>query len=146
MPNAKNDYANRIKMMPTPQGAEVIAVRLPITVPASMLSTEALGLGFLPAGCLPVDCALDYDDLDTGATGAVSFGLLNAGMTALDGTGWIVAQSVQSAGYTRRSTNTLDRVTVSETDRPVGVVFTGNASGAGALAATLMYRSAQYKQ
>jgi hypothetical protein len=137
-----NDYAKGLKPMPTPSDSGVVAIRLNITVPA-MAANDVLALGFLPAGCVPVDVALDYDDLDTGSTAVVSAGILNSALTAISGTAWMSGVNVQSPGFSRRTTNAVDRVAVDNVnDRPVGVVFTGAGTGNGELGMTIWYRPA----
>jgi len=157
----QSDLAKGILQMPEPQGAEVLSVKAKFTVtPAAAMVLE---VGQLPVGCVPVDWIIDADDLDTGVTITMDFGILNAGKTAVDtgassgGAAWLAASTLPQAGGVARPTTkatfrAAERTSTPTGDTPtnaqlrsVGIAFTGTFAGAqsGDIEVTLFYRNAQ---
>ncbi len=150
-----NDYITGRKPVPTPQGAEVVAVRFPLAVVAGDLALNTIGqIGVLPAGCVPVDVRVIGTDLDTGAgAGVYQVGILDAAGTAFsaaaaDGggawgdTGAAVATAFDKA--LTRTLNNMSSVTPAVGDRKVGVKVTTapTTAAAGTLTVELSYRAA----
>lgn len=158
MATLKSDYAKGVKPMPVAQGAEVLSVRMEISLAAALAAGDILYMGDLPEDHVPVDCEVDTDDLDTGATPAIVLqaGVLNADATDLDvagsgGGSWIGNSTVgQAGGLARASDKFVKRVAPSATTKKkVGIkVSTGPATGAtsGKVGLTLHYRAAHYAQ
>lgn len=153
MPLFRNAVALGSMAMPTPADAGGLCVfRCEYKLTSDVAANDIIELGYLPADCVPVDLILDTDDLDTGATGTVSVGLLNAGKTDLDttasgGAAWLTAQSIQAATAARADAAGLraaSRCAKSSVDRSFGIKIVGEtAAAAGAvIAVTLMYRPA----
>jgi len=148
----RNNVALGVVPMPTPTDASLMAFRASYTLVADVAANDIIELGYLPADAVPVDLILDTDDLDTGATGTVSVGLLNAGKTDLDttasgGAAWLTAQSIQAATAARADAAGLraaSRVAKSGVNRPFGIKIVGEtAAAAGAvIGVTLYYRLA----
>ena len=154
--SAANDYMTGRKPLPTPQGAEVVAVRFTIDMATADLNTSDIGaFAKLPAGCVPAGLPIvDGTDMDTGAAALVlNVGIMNtAADSALstdaeDGGGSWGATTAANAAFTQTLTPTgknLMSVTAAATDRLVGVlVDTGATTPAtGTLGLTLFYRNA----
>lgn len=154
----KTEHAKGVRPMPAPEGGEVIAARLNYDLAAALAVNDTIVLGFLPAGCVPVDFMLDTDDLDTNGapTIVVQAGILTTALTGIDTTksggtagGWIgSATTAQAGGIARATDKSITRVPVDDVnDLPVGLLIsTGPATGAttGKIAGTLTYRNAQY--
>lgn len=126
-----NDYTTGRKPVPTPAGLEDFTVRFDLAVTTGDLALNTIGhIGYLPAGCVPVDVFVDATDIDS-STAAVIFdvGILDAAGTALstaaaDGGGkWGSTTAVNTAFYQRLtpSLNAIPTVTKSDTERKIGV-------------------------
>lgn len=153
----QNDFAKGVKPMPVPNGSEVVAIRLEYNLAAALVLNDIIELGQLPEDCVPVDCILDADDLDTGGAPAItlSVGALNAAKNDLDvtelngGAAWIVASNIgQAGGIARPTTTTLSRVQPSATTRrSVGIKIAAGpqvGAAAGKVGLTFLYRAAMY--
>lgn len=115
---------------------------LPVDIPYEYETTGALAagdiiwLGPLQPGLRPLDVSLVTDDQDTGGSPSItlSVGFLNAGMTDLDGTAFIVASTVgQTGGVARATTATCFLAGSSTSERQIGIkVVAGPATSAGA--------------
>lgn len=150
----KNDYITGRKPVPTPAGAELLAVRFTLALGAADLALNTIGqVGVLPAGCIPVDVVVDGTDMDTGVAAMVlQVGIwdgsgANLSTAAADGGAhWGVTTAVNTA-FSQRLTmngNALATVTQATTDRRLGVkVATApTTAAAGTLGVTLYYRAA----
>lgn len=152
MPLFRNNVALGSVNMPAPVDGSLVAFRCAYTLVSDVAANDIIELGTLPADCVPVDLILDTDDLDSGATGTVSVGLLNTGKTDLDttasgGAAWLTAQSIQSATAARADVAGLraaSRCAKTSTNRPFGIKIVGEtAAAAGAvIGVTLIYRAA----
>lgn len=157
----KNDFAKGLKQMPTPFGAEVVSVRLEISIPlssadydvADIANSDIWFLGFLPANCVPVDFVLDADDLekDAGNELTLSVGLLNdpVAPTDISGTAWMVESNAGQTGTIERpSTATMSRVAATGADRAFGIKVVADpevdqtTGGPFVVGVTLSYRAA----
>jgi hypothetical protein len=131
----------------TPSGSEVVAVRGEVAVLDTLAINETLQMVPLPEGCVPVDCILDSDDLDSSTGILMSVGVMNAGLTDLTSDLLITTNAVgQAGGIARMDTKTGPRTAVDEdTLRYIGIKITTAASGtkaAGTVGLTLLYRNA----
>ena len=157
MTTQKSDYAKGLRQFPFPGGSESVSVRAEITLTAALAGVgDILQFGELPDGCVVTDWSIDSDDLDTGATLAVDFGLLTAAGTAVsaaaaDGGKWLAASTaLQAASFTRMSAGTvavqtaIARMAPATGKRMVAAVTT--AAGAGGvgnkIGVSLTYRAA----
>jgi hypothetical protein len=150
----KNDYLTGRLPVPTPAGGEVLSVRFALALPTGDLQLNDTGaVGFLPAGCVPVDVYVDATDMDSGAAAMVlQVGICNAGETDLStaaadgGAHWGVTTAANTAFQQRLTFNGLALVSVAkaDTDRKVGVkVATAPSTAvAGTVGVTLFYRAA----
>lgn len=143
--NNSNDYLTGCKPVPIPAGCEVIAPRFGINLTTGDMALNTIGaVGILPAGCDPVDCFVDSDDLDSNGTPALvmQIGLLNAAGTAFD----VVFGSTtigRSGGQDRIMSKELARCGASSVDRKIGIkVTTAPATAvAGAVGVSLTYKA-----
>jgi hypothetical protein len=149
-----NDYMTGRKPVPTPQGSEVLATRFEIALGTGDLDANDIGqVGWLPAGCVPVDVQVDGTDMDS-STAAMVFqvGILNSGGTDLstetaDGGAHWGATTAQNAAFLQRLTpngRAMAIVQKSESARKLAVkVATAPTTAvAGTLGVTLLYRNA----
>jgi hypothetical protein len=149
-----NAYITGNKPMPTPSGGEVVACRMTLPMATGDLNTGDIGpIGWLPAGCVPVDVLVDGTDMDTGAAALVlNVGILNAAgddlsTAAADGGGAWGATTAANAAFQQRLTPTginMVSVQATQSDRKLAVkVATGATTpAAGTLGLTLLYRAA----
>jgi len=150
----KNDHITGRKPVPTPAGAELLAVRFTLALGTADLALNTIGqVGVLPAGCIPVDVVVDGTDMDTGAAAMVlQVGIwdgsgANLSTAAADGGAhWGVTTAVNAA-FSQRLTmngNALATVTQATTDRRLGVKVAAapTTAAAGTLGVTLYYRAA----
>lgn len=152
----KSDRSKGIR--PTANCTEVGTVkewREEYTLLANPVANDTITVGILLAGHLPTDFILDSDDVDTNGvpTIAMSVGILNAGETDLStaaadgGAVWLSASAVgTTGGLARPTTAAVKRVTVSTSDRKIGVKFTAVAAtfASGKVGVSLSYRAANY--
>lgn len=154
---AANDYMTGRKPLPTPQGAEIVAVRFTIDMVAADLTANDIGaFAKLPAGCVPAALPIvDMTDMDTSTAAMVlTFGVMEtAAATALstvaaDGGGAWGATTATTAVATQTLVPTLKNmmsVTATQEDRLVGCIVTTaptTAAATGTLGLTLFYRNA----
>lgn len=150
----KNDYITGRKPVPSPAGAELLAVRFTLALGTADLALNTIGqVGVLPAGCIPVDVVVDGTDMDTGIAAMVlQVGIwdgsgANLSTAAADGGAhWGVTTAVDTA-FSQRLTmngNAMATVAQSSVDRRLGVkVATApTTAAAGTLGMTLFYRAA----
>ena len=149
-----NDYITGRKPVPTPAGAEVLAVRFTLDLLTTDLALNDIGqIGILPAGCIPLDVQVDGTDMDS-STAAVIFqvGIWDGSGASLStaaadgGAGWGSTTAVNTA-FNQRLTmngNAINNVTASTSDRKLGVKVTTapTTAVAGTLGVTLWYRAA----
>ena len=148
MANTKSPQALGQVPMAIPGGSEVVNMMLSAEVAAGDLGAgDLIILGEIPAGCVLVDAIYASDDLDAGATPALSldFGTVNASETNLDAT-IESGITIGRAGGAARMTPTVANLNVlgGDTGKPVGFkVATAAATGqAGTLMVSLSYRAA----
>lgn len=150
----KTDYITGRKPVPSPAGAELLAVRFTLALGTADLALNTIGqVGVLPAGCIPVDVVVDGTDMDTSTAAMVlQVGIwdgsgANLSTAAADGGAhWGVTTAVNTA-FSQRLTmngNALATVAQASTDRRLGVkVATApTTAAAGTLGVTLYYRAA----
>jgi len=156
MANHQSDYAKRVRQMPIAGGAEVVSVRMVVSLPANHALNDILEFGELPEDHVPVDFVLDAADIDTNGAPAVvlAAGLLNAGKTDLSagaddgGASWLTASAIGQAGGMARPTVRAMWLTnpLPTTKRMLGGKITTGAAtpAAGDVAMTIKYRSAHF--
>lgn len=150
-----NDHITGRRPVPTPAGAEILAARFVVALTAADLVANNVGhIGYLPAGCVPVNVLVDGTDMDSGAAAMVlQVGLLDATGTALstaaaDGGGFWGATAPTNTAFHQHLTmngNAIATVANNTTaDRKIGVrVATAPTTPvAGSLAVTVLYRAA----
>lgn len=150
---ALKQSAHALGAIPTPvaSGCEVVCCRAYYTLTADLAANDIIQLMDLPAGHVPVDLIIDTDDL--GTTGAVSFGVLNAGKTDLDttsdsgGAAWTTSADVATAATGLRADaaglRTMSRVVPKDVNRALGLkIATDTTATSGTIGVTMMYRSA----
>ena len=151
---SSNDYTTGRAQPVTPAAGGLVAVRFPLAMAVGDLAVSTIGhVGFLPAGCVPVEVRVDGTDMDSGAGAAVyQVGILDAAGTALstaaaDGGGvWGDTGVAAATAFDKSLTRTLNAmatVTKADADRRVGVrIATAPSTAvAGTLGVTLVYRS-----
>ena len=147
MPFAKsNDFITGRKPVPTPAGAEVLAVRFTLALGTADLALNTIGqIGVLPAGCIPVEVQVDGTDMDAGAAAKVrgeGKSLLPIGMTAVEGEfsrGDVIAVRDESgaelarglANYASAEARLLCRKPSAEFERLLGYALARLQSGDG---------------
>lgn len=149
----KNDFITGRKPVPTPAGAELLAVRFTLDLGTADLALNTIGqIGVLPPGAIPFDVYVDGTDMDSGAAAMVlQVGLLDAAGTALSsaaadgGAYWGATTAVNTAFHQRltMNANAIATVAPASTDRKIGVkVATApTAAVAGTLGVTVFYRA-----
>ena len=149
-----NDFLTGRVPVRTPTGAEVCSQRFTIAVTTGDLALNNTGLvGFLPAGCVPVDVHVDATDLDTGAAAMVlQVGISNAGVTdlstaAADGGGnWGVTVASNAVFHQRIVPTLKNMVDVAKSDvtrrLAIKVATAPTTPAAGTIGVTLFYRAA----
>lgn len=150
-----NDYITGRKPAVFPAGAELVTVNFEIAMGTADLALNTIGqVGWLPAGCVPVDVRVYGTDMDSGAGAAVfQVGIwdgtsANLSTAAADGNGaWGDTGAAVATAFDKTLTRTLNNmasVTKTETDRRVGVKVTTAPSTAvaGTLGVALTYRAA----
>lgn len=150
-----NDFITGRSPVPFPAGADVLAVRFPLSLAVGDLALNTIGqVGILPAGCVPVEVRVDGADLDSGAgAGVYQVGVLDAAGTAFsaaaaDGGGvWGDTGTAVATAFDKSLTRTLKAmasVAKSDSDRKIGVkVSTApTVAVAGELGVTVWYKAA----
>lgn len=149
-----NDYTSGRKSLRTPTGPEICAVRYTIAMAAGDAALNTIGMvGYLPAGCVPVDLTVDMTDPDSSTAAIVmQVGIwdgsgANISTAAADGGAhWGVTQATTAAATQKLTLNgiAMASVTPTDTDRILGVKVTTAPTGAQAfiLGVTLLYRAA----
>lgn len=129
------------------RAGEVISQRgYALLLAAQIVVGNIIKLCKLPAGCVPVDLVIDFDELDEHGTPTTTgtFGILNAAGTALDvSAGALSTTQLGAGGIQAASTAAFKRVAATSEDRFIAVILGGTvATGAdGILGATLNYRA-----
>lgn len=163
-----NDFITGQKPVRIPSGPEVCAMRFTLAMATADLALNSIGqIGWLPAGCVPVDVFVDGTDMDSGAgAGVYQVGIGNlalqdaAGATSADaantlvstiaadgGGAWGDTSTAVATAFDKRLTRTLRNmagVTSKNYDRSIVVKVTTAPSTAvaGTLGVTLLYRAA----
>jgi hypothetical protein len=148
-----NDYLTGRKPAPFPAGGEVVAVRYTLALGTADLDLNDAGsVGFLPAGCVPVDVHVDGTDMDTGAAALVfQVGIANAtddniSTAAADGGAhWGVTTAANAAFHQRLTFNGQAMVSVqaAQVDRKIGlkVATAPTTPASGTVGVTVFYRA-----
>lgn len=149
-----NDWITGAKPTREPSGPEVCSQRFTLALGTADLDSGDLGqVGWLPAGCLPVDVHVDGTDMDS-STAALVFtvGLLDTAGTdlssaAADGGGVWGTTTASATAFHQRMTPTLKNmlsVTKSDVDRKLALKVTTppTTAVAGTVGVTLFYRAA----
>ena len=150
-----NDYITGRAPLPSPVGSDVLCVRFTLAMALADLALNTIGqIGFLPAGCLPVEVRVDGTDMDSGAgAGVFQVGIwdgasANLSSSAADGGGaWGDTGTAVATAFDKALTRTLNNmatVTKTDADRKLGVKVTTAPSTAvaGTLGVTLFYKAA----
>lgn len=142
--NKSVDNANIV----TPNRAgEVISQRgFKSLLVAEIVVGNIIKLCKLPAGCVPVDLVIDFDELDEHGTPTTSatFGILNADEDALDvQAGALSTTQLGAGGIQAATTAAFKRVSATNDDRFIAVILGGTVATAkaGILGAELRYRA-----
>ncbi len=132
----------------TPNRAgEVIAQRGYVSLTAAQVVVDnIIKLVKLPAGCVPVDLVVDFDELDSNAspTTTATFGILNADGDALaTSAGSLTTTQLGAGGLSAATTTAFKRLSATTSDRYIAVILGGTVAtaAAGVLGATLSYRA-----
>lgn len=148
-----NDYTTGRKPAVYPGGAEVVAVRMTLAMATADLALNTIGaVGYLPAGCIPLDVIVDGTDMDTGAAAMVlQVGIwdgvgANLSVAAADGGkawGSTTATNTDFQQTLTKNGNAMASVQSASTDRLIGVKVTTapTTPAAGTLGVTVLYRS-----
>lgn len=149
-----NDHITRRKPMVQPSGAELVTVVFALSMATADLALNTIGqVGWLPAGCVPVDVRVAGTDMDTGAAAMVlQVGIwdgsgANLSTDAADGGAHWGVTTAANAAFDQsltRNGNAMRTVQSSGSDRRLGVkVATApTTAAAGTLWVELTYRSA----
>jgi hypothetical protein len=147
-----SDYYNGVKVGPTPQGAEVLAVQDSFSFASSYSINDIYALMPIPEDCVPVDIIVAVTDGDTGSSLTFDVGVLTAAGTALstltqDGSAvWISGSSAAQTGVLVRPTTTaITKVLPLSTVRRY-VAIQPKVAGSGTAwsgTVTLLYRARQ---
>lgn len=124
--------------------------------PATIVVDDIIKLHKIPAGCIPIDCRLELDDLDSNATptAIVSLGLMETGGTDLIANSELIKASnlAQAGGVARMDKLDAARRAVLEVsvekERFVALKFTTApaTSAAGRVKSSVLFRSAEYNE
>lgn len=163
MANFQSDYARGLRPMPTPQGSEIVSVRMTVATTTALAQNDILEFGELPVDCVPVDFILDSTDIDSGAATTISVGVANADKSDLDtaaangGAVWLSASNIGQAGGMARPTTRACLISAPRQPNPASGAASGaqlrmvaakmaavGTSVAGTVGLTLMYRAAHY--
>lgn len=149
-----NDYITGRKPVPTPAGAEVLAVTFELELPTGDLAANTIGqIGILPAGCVPVDVQIYHDDLDSSTAALVTqIGIWDGSGASLStaaadgGAHWGVSTASTAVLSERMTRNgiALESVAKSSSDRKIGMKVTTapTTPAAGTYGITVLYRNA----
>ncbi len=149
-----NDYTQGRTQPVTPAAGGLAMMRFPQVVPTGDLALNVIGhIGFLPAGCVPVEIRVDGTSGIGGAgAGVFQVGILDAAGTAFstapdDGGGaWGDTGTAVSTAFDKTLTRTLNNmanVKATSADRRIGVKVTTAVTtpAAGTIALQLVVRS-----
>lgn len=137
-----------------PAGSEVVSQRFTLALGTGDLDASDYGqVGWLPAGCLPVDVHVDGSDMDSSTAALIfSIGILADGGTdlstaAADGGGKWGDTTASNAAFYQRMTpylNNMMAVTATSTNRKLAlkVATAPTTAVAGTVGVTLFYRAA----
>lgn len=145
-----NESKNFRPPVTSAMAGEVKAVRGSVSLPDTLAQNDIVKLVPLPAEHVIVDCILDADDLDSGATPAIvlSAGILNSGATDIESGQKLIDGSViaKTGGVARMDQKGAPRIAPTDSDRIVGVkVDTAAATKqSGTIGLTLLYRAANF--
>lgn len=153
MPTFRSLYATGHRPVPSVQGAETVAIKASVTLPASYSINDLLEFFELPENAVPVDFVVDSTDIDNGTAVLFSIGAMNAGRTDLStdaadgGAVWIATTNIgQAGGMVRPTTVAAFRVAPSNSKRMIGGKITTGAGTpvAGTITVTMTYRAAHH--
>lgn len=126
------------------QAGEIRSVYGAYNLSAALSSGDVVHLVKLPAGHVPVDAVLDWDDM--GTTGAASLGITADDVgTTEDADAFLSAQDMATAaGIARAALQAGFRIAAVNNDRLVGVTMTADTTAtSGKIGVTLFYRAKQ---
>lgn len=132
----QSNWAKGRLQTPVPaRSGEVFCEVFEVNLVAPLAANDIIELGVLPAYAVPVDCYIDADDLDTGATLTLDVGLMSGDVGVADqartvGQEFFTASNVAQAGGFVRGSKGL-RVAATDKDRSIGVKAVGAGAGAG---------------
>ena len=120
----------------------------------SLALDDVIKMHRIPAGCIPIDCRLEMDDLDTGAAMVVSLALMELGGTDIIADSELIKASTlgQAGGVARMDQLDTDRRAVLEKavekQRFVVLKITTAAGtpAAGRVKSSVLYRGAEYNE
>lgn len=149
-----NDFVTGRRPNIYPAGAENVTVRFEIQAALADLALNAIGqMGWLPAGCVPVEVRVYATDVDSGAgAGVYQVGIWDGvsstlSTAAADGGGaWGDTGAAVATAFDKsltRTNNNMASVTPTQTDRRIGLRVTTAPSTAvaGVLGVELTYRA-----
>ena len=113
---------------------------------AQIVTGNIVKLCKLPAGCVPVDLVIDFDELDANGSPTTSgtFGVLNADGDALAiSAGALSTAQLGAGGLQAATTVAFKRCAATAADRFIAVILGGTVAtgAAGILGATLNYKA-----
>jgi hypothetical protein len=150
-----NDYITGRKPTVFPAGCELVTVNFELSLALADLALNTIGhIGYLPAGCVPVEARIYAGDIDSGAgAGVYQLGILDTAGTAIstaaaDGNGvWGDTGAAVATAFDKALTRTLNNmasVTPATADRKLGlkVSTAPTTAAAGVIGVALTYRAA----
>ncbi len=153
--SASNDFITGRRQCKYPAGSELVTERFTIALATGDLALNTIGqVGWLPAGCIPVEVRVDGSDMDSSTAAAVfQVGVwdgsgANLSTAAADGGGaWGDTGTAVNTAFDKSLTRTLNNmanVVKSDSDRRLGVKVTTapTTAVAGTLGVSLTYRAA----
>lgn len=133
------------RVTPFPDSAgDVTVVRMDFTISANVVAaTDIIELGYLPAGCVPVDATLITD-----AAGAAAFdvGFMTGDVGSTDAaraSGSELFAAAASGAVNRLSQASAFRITKSTADRSIGVKASANITAANQVLTLVLYYAAR---
>lgn len=123
--------------------------------PDSIVVDDIVKLHKIPAGCIPIDCRLEMDELDSGVDAVVvSLALMELGATDILANSELIKDSTlgQAGGVARMDQLDTARRAVLEVSverqRFVAIKFTTAAgtAAAGRIKSSVLYRAAEYNE
>lgn len=126
---------------------EVMVAEDVVSLPNTLAANDIIKLGYLPAGCVPVDCVGYVQELDTNATDTlrITIGLLDtAGTGIISGSEMVSDLQAEAAKVFRGNAAGLNGLAVDRTNNRIiagKVTAAGATKAAGTLRLKVLYRS-----